>query len=142
MSEAFAIDPTSWEFRNNAIPIITRLLVEQPVVPLDGGRFLICRHEDVGWALTDHDAVRRPTEWSNARKPPGPFREFGENNMIGMNPPDHTRFRKSIMRAFAPKRVEALRSLIETTSDALIDEMIRADDITRPDSDATTARTA
>ncbi len=123
MSTEFAIDPTSWEFRNNAIPIIHRLLREQPVVAMADGRFLLCRHADVGWALRDHDAVRRPTEWSNARKPPGPFREFGESNMIGMNPPDHTRFRKSIMRAFAPKRVEALRGLIEATCDDLIGHM-------------------
>ena len=125
MSMEFAIDPSSWEFRNNAIPIIHRLLREQPVVELSGGRFLICRHADVGWALQDHDAIRRPTEWSNARKPPGPFRDFSENNMIGLNPPAHTRFRKSIMRAFAPKRVEALRRLTEETCDELIDKMLQ-----------------
>lgn len=125
MSTEFEIDPSSWEFRNNAIPIIHRLLREQPVVALSDGRFLLCRHADVGWALKDHDAVRRPTEWSNARKPPGPFRDFGESNMIGMNPPDHTRFRKSIMRAFAPKRVEALREFTGKTCDELIDNMLQ-----------------
>ena len=124
MSTESTIDPSSWEFRNNAIPIIHRLLREQPVVALSDGRFLLCRHADVGWALKDHDAIRRPTEWSNARKPPGAFRDFGESNMIGMNPPDHTRFRKSIMRAFAPKRVEALRQFTEKTCDDLIENML------------------
>jgi len=117
------LEPTSPEFRSNAIAIYQRLLREQPVAELTGGRYLLCRHEDVRWALRDYEKVLRPTEWSNARKPPGPFREFGLNNMIAMNPPDHTRFRKAIMRAFAPKQVAALSSFIETTCDALLDDM-------------------
>ena len=118
-----SLEPTSPEFRNNAIAIYQRLLREQPVAPLSGGRYLLCRHEDVRWALRDYDRVLRPTEWSNARKPPGPFREFGRNNMISMNPPDHTRFRKAIMRAFAPKQISTLTAFIEAKCDALLDDM-------------------
>ena len=123
MAEVLELDPASKNFRDNARAIFSRLLREQPVAQLADGRFLVCTHADVGRALKDHAAFRRPTEWSNDRKPEGPFREFGRNNMIGMNPPDHTRFRKAIMRAFAPKRVEALTQLIERTCDALIDDM-------------------
>ncbi len=123
MSTKLDLDPASAAFRDNALDIFRRLLREQPVAELADGRFLICSHAEVGRALKDHDAFRRPTEWSNDRKPEGPFRDFGRNNMIGMNPPDHTRFRKAIMRAFAPKRVEALNALIEQTCDDLIDGM-------------------
>lgn len=117
------LEPTSPEFRNNAIAIYQRLLREQPVAALSGGRFLLCRHDDVRWALRDYEQVLRPTAWSSARKPPGPFREFGLNNMISMNPPDHTRFRKAIMRAFAPKQIAALTTFIESRCDALLDDM-------------------
>ncbi len=117
------LEPTSPEFRNNAIAIYQRLLREQPVAELSGGRFLLCRHEDVRWGLRDYEKVLRPTEWSSARKPPGPFREFGRNNMIAMNPPDHTRFRKSIMRAFAPKQISKLTAFIEAKCDSLLDAM-------------------
>lgn len=117
------LEPASPEFRNNAIEIYRRLLRERPVAELRGGRFLLCRHEDVRWALRDHERVLRPTDWSSARKPPGPFREFGLNNMIGMNPPDHTRFRKAIMRAFAPKQIAALEGFIAAKCDALLDDM-------------------
>ncbi len=117
------VDPASEAFRHNAMPIFQRLLREQPVARLPDGRYLICSHQDVSTALSDHDNYRRPTEWSNARKPEGPFREFGLNNMIGMNPPDHTRFRKAIMRAFAPQRVAALEALIADVTDELIDGM-------------------
>jgi pimeloyl-[acyl-carrier protein] synthase len=127
MAEELDLEPTSPEFRHNAIEIYQRLLRERPVAPLSGGRYLLCRHADVNWALRDHEAVLRPTAWSNERKPEGPFRDFGRSNMIGMNPPDHTRFRKAIMRAFAPRQVAALTSFIEQTCDALIDGMLERD---------------
>lgn len=123
MNSILELEPTSAEFRRDAVDIYRRLLREQPVAPLSGNRFLLCRHADVRWALRDYQRVLRPTAWSSARKPPGPFREFGVNNMISMNPPDHTRFRKAIMRAFAPKQVEALVDFIGATCDALIDRM-------------------
>jgi cytochrome P450 len=117
------LDPASAEFRRNAVAIYHRLLREQPVVPLADGRFLLCRYEDVRWALRDHERVLRPVAWVSERKPPGPFRDFGRSNMIAMNPPDHTRFRRAIMRAFAPAQVAALREFIEHTCDELIDAM-------------------
>jgi cytochrome P450 len=121
-----AVDPTTREFRYGALATFDRLLREQPVTPLANGGILLCRHADVAWALTSHD-VRRPTEWSVGRKPPGPFREFGRNNMISMNPPDHTRFRQAIMPAFSRKRTEALAGFIERTCDGLIDRMRERD---------------
>lgn len=117
------LDPTSAEFRGNAVAIYQRLLRDRPVAPLTDGRYLLCRYEDVRWALRDYAKVLRPTDWTSARKPPGPFREFGRHNMIAMNPPDHTRFRKAIMRAFAPAQVAALGAFIAETCDALIDDM-------------------
>ncbi|MBX3707950.1 MAG: cytochrome P450 [Pseudomonadales bacterium] len=116
------VDPTAPAFRYDALPLFDRLLREQPVTPLVGGGVLLCRHQDVAWALTSHD-VRRPTEWSVNRKPEGPFRDFGRNNMISMNPPDHTRFRQAIMPAFSRKRTDAMTRFIETTCDRLIDDM-------------------
>jgi cytochrome P450 len=117
-----AVDPTSHEFRYDALGLVARLLREQPVTPLVDGGVLLCRHADVTWALTSHD-VRRPTEWSVGRKPEGPFRDFGRNNMISMNPPNHTRFRQAIMPAFSRKRTDALAGFIEQTCAALIARM-------------------
>jgi hypothetical protein len=83
---------------------------------------LLCRHEDVAWALTSAE-VQRPTGWSVSRKPPGPFREFGRHNIVGMNAPDHTRLRQAIMPAFTRRRVDALTGFIERTCDALLARM-------------------
>ncbi|NJN51582.1 MAG: cytochrome P450 [Gammaproteobacteria bacterium] len=121
-----AVDPTSAEFRHNAMPLFQRLLREQPVTHLPDAGVLLCRHEDVNWALTSQH-VRRPTEWSVGRKPPGPFRDFAHNNMISMNPPDHTRFRQAIMPAFSRKRTEALAHFIQGTCEDLLNTMAQRD---------------
>lgn len=122
MAAAVAVDATADAFRYNAIPLFQRLLREQPLTHLADGSVLLCRHEDVAWALNSHE-VRRPTQWSVERKPEGPFRDFARNNMVSMNPPDHTRFRHAIMPAFTRKRTELLTSFIEQTCDALLDAM-------------------
>ncbi len=116
------IDPSSEEFRTDAMTIFRRLLREQPLTRLSDGSVLLCRHNDVRWALTSHD-VQRPTGWSVERKPEGAFRDFGRNNMISMNPPHHTRFRQSIMRAFSRRQTENLAPFIEQTCDALLEEL-------------------
>ncbi len=119
---AVAVDANADAFRYDAIALFQRLLREQPLTHLADGSVLLCRHEDVAWALNSHD-VRRPTQWSVSRKPEGPFRDFGRNNMIAMNPPDHTRFRHAIMPAFSRKRTEEMTSFVEQTCDALLDAM-------------------
>lgn len=46
--------------------------------------------------------------------------------MLLMNPPDHTRLRSLVVRAFDAKRVEAMRARIRTTVHALIDGFVEA----------------
>ena len=123
MGEEFRVDPMSFEFRHNSIAIYKRLLREQPVCKLENGSILLCRHADVERVLTDLKAFRRPYEWSMKNKPEGPFREFGRNNMLALNPPDNTRYRRAMARAFAPRRIDLLNADIQTTCDKLIDRM-------------------
>lgn len=44
--------------------------------------------------------------------------------LLDNDPPDHTRFRKLVSRAFTPRMVNALRPTIEATCDRLIDQWI------------------
>jgi cytochrome P450 len=124
MPHPVVVDPTSDDFRYGALPLFHRLLREQPLTRLADGSVLLCRYDDVEWALTSHD-VRRPTQWSVGRKPEGPFRDFGRSNMISMNPPDHTRFRRAIMPAFSRRRTEAMTAFVERTCDELLDRMLQ-----------------
>jgi cytochrome P450 len=48
--------------------------------------------------------------------------------MLGMNPPDHTRLRRLVAKAFTPKTVENLRPDIVRLTDALLDDVEAADE--------------
>ncbi|MFH0521375.1 cytochrome P450 [Streptomyces sp. M41] len=41
-------------------------------------------------------------------------------HLLNMDPPDHTRLRRLISRAFTPRRIEALRDRIQAMADALV----------------------
>jgi cytochrome P450 len=43
--------------------------------------------------------------------------------MLGLNPPDHTRLRRLVAKAFTPKTVDNLRPDIERLTDELLDEL-------------------
>jgi cytochrome P450 len=51
---------------------------------------------------------------------PGP--EYSRH-MLNVDPPDHTRLRKIVARAFMPSRVAALESAIRQLADALLDDL-------------------
>lgn len=52
------------------------------------------------------------------------FEAFARSNVIGLIPPDNTRFRRAMARAFAPKRVVQLVPDMQKSCDALIDRMV------------------
>lgn len=46
-----------------------------------------------------------------------------ERSMLFLNPPDHTRLRSLVSRAFTPRRVAGLRASVEAMADELFDEL-------------------
>jgi cytochrome P450 len=48
-------------------------------------------------------------------------------SMLAADPPDHTRYRKLVTRAFSAKKVAALRTRTEEIADELLDDMARSD---------------
>lgn len=58
---------------------------------------------------------------------PQPMREYGETmqlltqNMLGADPPDHTRLRGLVSKAFTPRMIEQLRPRIQQIADELLD---------------------
>ena len=49
--------------------------------------------------------------------------------MLSVDPPEHTRLRGLVSRAFTPRRVQGLRPAIENISEGLLDEMARRDEV-------------
>ncbi|TGB01798.1 cytochrome P450 [Streptomyces sp. MZ04] len=83
--------------------------------------WLVTRYDDVRAALAD---PRLSLDKSHAL--PGSYRGLGlppalDANMLNMDPPDHTRIRRLVVKAFTSRRVESLRAPIRRTADELLD---------------------
>ena len=118
-TDAFAADP---------YPTFARLRAQRPVCPVGSPRFdswLITRFDDARAALTD------PRLSKDLYGPDRHFlRIFGPNseglnrNMLNSDPPEHTRLRRVVSQAFAPRRIEALRPRVATVVDSLLDKIV------------------
>jgi len=88
--------------------------------------WILSRYEDCRMLLRDNRAgaaepgVDTPASTlSSARRRD---RAPDERSILFMNPPDHTRIRSLLSRAFTPRRVERLRPEVEAIADSLIDD--------------------
>lgn len=106
-------------------PELTELREHSPVAPVvmpDGSRaWLVTRYADVRRVLSDPRFSR-----AAQRGPDAPPRELGaleSESLIGMDPPEHTRMRRLVARAFTPRRVEELRPRVTTLVSDLIGAM-------------------
>ena len=105
-----------------------RPVLEVPVPGFDGpGVWLLTRYRDVHGALRDPrfsvERIRAPIVRDNLDRMPEFLRQSaqGLRSMLIMDPPDHTRVRKLVNKAFTPKRIAALRGHIEALVAELTD---------------------
>ncbi|MFF5478703.1 cytochrome P450 [Streptomyces sp. NPDC012935] len=87
--------------------------------------WLVTRYDDVREALAD---PRLSLDKRHAA--PGTYRGLAlppalDANLLNMDPPDHSRIRRLVGRAFTPRRVEQLRAPIRRTADRLLDALGR-----------------
>ncbi|GAA4251017.1 cytochrome P450 [Dactylosporangium darangshiense] len=131
MSHAF--DPWSPEFVAAPYPTYARLREESPVLWFEPSRqYLISRHEDVNALLRDRRLGRSylhvaTHEEMGRSAPPDyqePFWTLNDNGMLDREPPDHTRLRRLVSQAFTPRRVEALRPVVQRLADELVDAFV------------------
>lgn len=85
--------------------------------------WLVTRYDDVRSALAD---PRLSLDRRHAG--PGGYRGFAlppalDANLLNMDPPDHTRVRRLVVKAFTPGRVETLRAPVRRVADELLDAM-------------------
>ncbi|HET7473361.1 MAG TPA: hypothetical protein VFJ71_09570, partial [Candidatus Limnocylindrales bacterium] len=115
-------DPWSAAFVADPYPALARLRDEAPVVYDERtNQWLVSRHADVNAALRDRRLGRRYThvatheQWGRTPPPAdqAAFWDLLDLQMIDMEPPDHTRLRRLVTKAFTPRTVEALRPRIE-----------------------------
>jgi cytochrome P450 len=124
------VDFLSPEFRANPYPTFARLREQGPVVrvTMPGGHsiWVVTQYEAVVAVLKDNRFIKDPRKLTSEDRPvqlPGPLHQFEilSNNMLRRDPPDHTRLRALVAKAFTPRRIEQLAPRIQEIADELLD---------------------
>jgi cytochrome P450 len=84
--------------------------------------WFLTRHADVSELLRD-DRFSADRTRSERYVPPPPGRDRPGRSMLVVDPPDHTRLRNLVSKAFTPRTVARLRSRIESISADLLDRL-------------------
>jgi cytochrome P450 len=102
--------------------------VQRVVIPDGRQCWVVTRYSDVVDVLSSPDVSCDLSPDRSASDPLSPvvaeaFRSIRQGLFINMDPPDHTRLRKLVVREFSARRVEALRPLVQETTDRLLDAL-------------------
>jgi cytochrome P450 len=120
-------DPFAPGFTDDPYPQYAALRAEAPVYQHPLGFWLLTRYDDVSWLL------RAGLSVEDRNVADGPFRQlrdqmYGEQmpstdrlSMLDRDPPDHTRLRRLVSKAFTPRAVQALRPRITDLVDGMLD---------------------
>ena len=117
------------DYFQDPLAYFSRMREQGPVTPValprGGGRYwLVTRYADVRAALAD---PRLHKDWAAKLTEPDwvPDEVTGYLNvhMLSADPPDHTRLRRLVSRAFTARRVAGLRPRVEAVTAALLDAM-------------------
>ena len=124
-------DPADPGFIADPYPVYRQLREHYPVLWNDAtGQWLISRHREVDRLLRDRRLGRTYLHRANHAEmgrpePPAshaPFHALNDAGMLDREPPDHTRLRRLVLKAFTPRTVEAMRERIQAIVDGLIDD--------------------
>lgn len=126
MAEATEVYFNIWdpEFRANPYPHYDPLLAGPPPLVNAGPMTfaLVVRYADVTAGLRDHEHL------SSVQPMPPPEQIYqgrfkGSRNMLGSDPPQHTRLRKLVSRDFTPRRIRDLEPRIREIAKELLDKV-------------------
>ena len=113
-------NPMDAEFIADPYPMYHRLRTEDPVHHSALGFWVLTRYEDVVAALRDPRLAKEAIASFVAARFGAPVPAMGLS-MLDRDPPDHTRLRGLVSKAFTPRVVEGLRPRIQQIVDGLLD---------------------
>lgn len=120
-------DPLDPAFRADPYPFYDRLRTTAPVHRISPYQVVLTRYADVFATLRSAE-VSRDVEANAlfdehdelvARR--RARRRGGAKSILNLDPPDHTRLRRLVSKAFTPRAIEALRPRIEAMVDGVLD---------------------
>jgi len=112
-------NPMDPEFIADPYPTYHRLRAEDPVHHNPLGFWVLTRYEEVVAALRDPRLIKEPIAAFVAARFGAPMPAMGLS-MLDRDPPDHTRLRSLVNKAFTPRVVEGLRPHIQKIVDGLL----------------------
>ncbi|MEV7688388.1 cytochrome P450 [Streptomyces bungoensis] len=130
-----AFDPWDPAFVADPYPAYAGLRARGRVIryePTD--QWLVPHHADVSALLRDRRLGRtyrhRYSHEEFGRTPPPPehepFHTLNDHGMLDLEPPDHTRIRRLVSKAFTPRTVERLKPYVHELADGLVAGLVEA----------------
>ena len=113
-------NPMDPEFVADPYPMYRRLRAEDPVHHSPLGFWVLTRYEDVVAALRDPRLAKEAIAAFVAAKLGTTATPIPALSMLDRDPPDHTRLRGLVNKAFTPRVVETLRPRIQQVVDGLL----------------------
>ncbi|WP_035846796.1 cytochrome P450 family protein [Kitasatospora azatica] len=121
----------SWEFAADPYPAYAWLREHAPVhrttLPSGVEAWLVTRYADARQALADARLSKNPTHHNAHAHRTGRVGIPGERqanlmtHLLNIDPPDHTRLRRLVSKAFTPRRVAEFEPQVQRLTDRLVD---------------------
>ncbi|MFI5976353.1 cytochrome P450 [Streptomyces sp. NPDC051452] len=130
-----AFDPWDPAFLADPYPAYAELRARGRVIryePTD--QWLVPHHADVSALLRDRRLGRTyrhrfsHEDFGRSAPPPEhePFHTLNDHGMLDLEPPDHTRIRRLVSKAFTPRTVERLKPYVRDLADELVAKLVGA----------------
>ncbi|WP_030193925.1 cytochrome P450 [Streptomyces sp. NRRL S-87] len=121
----------TWEFATDPYPAYAWLREHAPVhrtrLPSGVEAWLVTRYADARQALADQRLSKNPAHHAEPAHAKGKTGIPGERkaelmtHLLNIDPPDHTRLRRLVSKAFTPRRVAEFTPRVQQLTDQLID---------------------
>ena len=115
-----SFNPMDPEFLADPYPTYHRLRAEDPVHQSPLGFWVLTRYDDVSAVLRDPRFIKEPLAALVAARFGAEVPRGVGLSMLDRDPPDHTRLRGLVSKAFTPRVVDGLRPRIQQIVDELI----------------------
>ncbi|MER7573339.1 cytochrome P450 [Streptomyces sp. NPDC126514] len=122
----------TWEFAADPYPAYAWLREHAPVhrttLPSGVEAWLVTRYADAKQALADQRLSKNPAHHDEPAHAKGKTGIPGERkaelmtHLLNIDPPDHTRLRRLVSKAFTPRRVAEFAPRVQELTDHLIDQ--------------------
>ncbi len=113
-------------FRADPYSFYDTMRAYAPAIATPLGLVVLTRYDDVASALRSGDFSRDVEEHATPVAGQRQRVRRGAKSILNLDPPDHTRLRRLVSKAFTPSAIDALRARVEVQVDAVLDRAAEA----------------